>query len=78
MVDGITTWTPTVLYKVKFTQPGSENATQEDEIDWPTQALTGTIFRADDANHSWISIGTDSATEAAALAALKTKLGVQQ
>lgn len=78
MEDGVSTWTPTVLYKVKFTQPGSENATQEDEIDWQTQELTGTIFRADDANHSWIAIGTDFATEAAALAALKTKLGVQQ
>ena len=78
MEDGITTWTPTVLYKVKFTQPGSENATQEDEIDWQTQELTGTIFRADDANHSWIAIGTEYETEAAALAALKTKLGVQQ
>lgn len=76
MEDGVTTWVPTVLYKVKFNQPGAEHNTQEDEIDWQTQELTGTIFRADDANHSWISIGQDCPTEAAAVAALKTKLGV--
>ena len=47
------------------------------EIDWQAQALTAKIFRADNATHDWCWIGDDFDTEAGALAAMKTKLGVQ-
>lgn len=76
MSDGVTTYKPTILAKCIFTQPEDSAATQEDEIDWQTQSLEATIMRGDDANHNWKFEGNDYATEAAAEAALKTKLGI--
>lgn len=76
MSDGVTTYVPIVLAKCKFAPIETSAATQEDEIDWQTTELTGTIMRGDDANHNWKYVGADVATEAAAEAALKTKLGV--
>ena len=76
MCGGVETWVPTIICKAKFDLVSSSASTQEDGIDWQTQSLTAAIFRADDAGHTWKSIGKDYATEAEALAALKTKLGV--
>lgn len=76
MEEGVTSYVPIVLSKVLFSTPSLTAATQEAEIDWQTQELEGTIFRADDANHNWKYEGTGEATEAAALAKLKAKLGV--
>lgn len=76
MSDGITTYVPVVLAKVKFAQIEINAATQEDEIDWQTTELSATIMRGEDANHVWKFIGADESTEAAAEAALKTKLGI--
>lgn len=76
MSAGVETFTPIVLAKVKFNQPSSEAATQEEEIDWQTQELTATIMRAENANHSWKYIGDDYNTEEGAEAALRTKLGI--
>lgn len=76
MSDGVTTYTPIVLAKVKFAPIEINAATQEDEIDWQTTELTATIMRGEDANHSWKFVGADVATEAAAETALKTKLGI--
>ena len=77
MSGGQESFTPTILVKTKFQQINSEYATQEEEIDWQTQELTADLFRGDDLNHSWKYLGADYATEAEALAALRTKLGVQ-
>lgn len=77
MSGGVTTYTPIVLVKVKFDQPGSEAATQEEEIDWQTQELTGTIMRGEDSNHNWKFVGKDYTDEASAEEALKTKLGIE-
>lgn len=78
MSGNVESWTPTILVKTKF-NPFADAAATEDqgEIDWQTQALTAKIFRADNATHDWCWIGSDFATEAEALAAMKTKLGVQ-
>ena len=76
MSDGVTTYVPYVLAKCKFAQPETNAATQEDEIDWQTTELTATIMRGDDAKHNWKFVGADAASEAAAEAALKTKLGI--
>ena len=76
MSDGITTYVPIVIAKAKFNQISTNAATQEDQIDWQTQELTATIMRGDDANHNWKYIGADFASEAAAEAALQTKLGI--
>lgn len=76
MSDGVTTYNAVVLRKVKFRIPGDNAATQEENIDWQTQALEFDIFRADDAKHTWRRVGGDQSTEAAALADLKKALGV--
>lgn len=74
--DGVIAYVPTVLAKCRFNQPEDAAATQEDEIDWQTQSLEAVIMRGDDANHNWKFEGNEYATEAAAEAALKTKLGI--
>ena len=74
--DGVVTYVPTVLAKCRFNQSEDAAATQEEEIDWQTQSLEAVIMRGDDANHNWKFIGNDYSTEAAAEAALKTKLGI--
>lgn len=75
MSDGVTTYVPTVIAKARFALPEKSAATQEDEIDWQSQELEATLFRADDANRTWLYEGAPCQTEAAALAALDTKLG---
>lgn len=74
--DGVVVYVPVVLPKVKFNLIETAAATQEDSISWQTQSLEGTIMRADDANHNWKFLGAECETEAAAEAALKTKLGI--
>lgn len=74
--DGVVKYTPTILPKCRFNLPEDAAATQEDSINWQTESLTATIMRADDANHNWKLLGDEYDTEAAAEAALKTKLGI--
>lgn len=76
MSDGVVTYTATVLSKVKFNQIDTEAETQEAEIDWQTQEITGRILRADNSNHDWKLETEDLADEATALAALKELLDV--
>lgn len=74
MEDGVTTYVPYILKKVKFNDPEITAATQTESIDWQTQSLEGTIMRDDSANHAWRMIGADQATEAAAYDAIKAVL----
>ena len=76
MSDGVESWTPILIYKCMFDEIGLSAATQEEEIDWQTQELSASIHRSDDTNHNWRSVGIEYQTEAAAEAALKTKLGI--
>lgn len=76
MSGGVTSYIPIVLKRVKFSQIGLEAATQEEEIDWQTQALEASLLRAEDAKRSWKYRGAPQATEAAAEAIVKTQLGV--
>lgn len=76
MSDGVTTYTATVLNKCKFNQIDTSAETQEAEIDWQTQEMTGRILRSDNANHDWKMETEDLATREEALAALKAMLGV--
>ncbi len=73
---GDVTYVPFVLAKCMFNQVGTSAATQEENIDFQPQKLTAKIFRGDDTKHSWKWFGDDEDTEAAAEAALKTKLGI--
>lgn len=75
MSDGVTSYQPMVLPKVKFNTLPTEAATQEDEIDWQTQSLTATISRDDTPKQRWKSLGDSFATEAEAELALKVKMG---
>lgn len=71
MEDGATTYEPVVLPKCQFSVFGTEAATQEDSIEFQTQALEATIMRDDTANHVWKKVGTPVATEAAAETAIQ-------
>lgn len=74
--DGVVKYVPIVLAKCKFSLAETAAATQEEDIDWQTQSLEATILRGDDANRTWKFLGAECDTEAAAEAALKTKLGI--
>lgn len=76
MSDGVTTFTPYVLAKCMFNQVQTNAETQEESINWQTQELTARVMRGDDAKHNWKYVGSSYETEAAAEAALKTKLGI--
>lgn len=76
MSGGDVIYVPTVLAKTRLSIPSEDANTQEDEIDWQTTALEFTLMRDDTANHNWRFIGADFTTEAAAEAALQTKLGI--
>ena len=47
MENGVTTYTPVVLPKVQFNPEGIEAATQEENIDWQTTNLEGSVMRDD-------------------------------
>ena len=71
MEAGVTTYVPVIIRKVKFNDPEIAAATQEESIDWKTQALEATILRDDTANHAWKMVGAEQTTEAAAYNAIK-------
>lgn len=75
MSEGVTSYIPYVLPKVRFAQVNVAADTQEEEIDWQTEELSASIFRSDDANRTWKRIGTAQTTEAAAEALVKAALG---
>lgn len=72
----IVSYVPYVLAKCMFNQINTNAATQEENIDFQTQELTARIYRGDDTKHAWKYVGDPEDTEAAAEAALKTKLGI--
>lgn len=74
MEDGVTTYVPYIINKVKFNPDGLDAETQGEEIDWQTQELEGTIMRDDSANHAWKLIGAAQTTEDAAYNAIKAVL----
>lgn len=73
---GTDVYVPTVITKVRFSVPPEDAETQGEEIDWQTQELEASILRDDTSAHNWRYIGSEFATEAAALSALQTKLGI--
>lgn len=76
--DGEISYVPTILCKVWFDHIESSAATQSGvEFDYQTQSLSGHIQRSDDAKHTWKMVGKEYDTEDEAIAALKTKLGIQ-
>lgn len=74
--DGVTTFTPVILRKCRFTSPGTEANTQEEEIDWQTQELSAAILRDDSATHDWKYVGGDESSESEAEAKIKTAFSI--
>lgn len=75
-----------IIPKARFDYPTISAATQEADIDWQTQTLTGTIFKSDATNNPWLMDGTsyevgatyttEALAEAAAVADIKTVFGI--
>lgn len=74
MEEGVTTYVPYIINKVKFNPEGLEAETQGEEIDWQTAELEGDIMRDDSSSHAWKMIGAAQTTEAAAVAAIQAVL----
>lgn len=78
MCGGATGYTPHVFTKVKFNTVANAAKTQEEEIDWQTQALSAVLHRDDTTGHNWHIVGEDYATEAEAESVLKALLGITE
>lgn len=76
MEDGVTTYTPVILTKVRFVTPGIEAQTATETIEWQTQEIQATLLRDDTQNHDWKLVGGEEVSEAAAEAKIKTFLGI--
>lgn len=76
MEDGVTTYTPVILTKVRFVTPGIEAQTATETIEWQTQELQATLLRDDTQNHDWKLVGGEEVSEAAAEAKIKAFLGI--
>lgn len=74
MSDGVTTYVPIVLNKVKFKMPNLSAATQGEEIDWQTQELEAVIMRDDSSAHNWKMVCAGQADEATAQAKITALL----
>lgn len=74
MSDGVTTYVPVVLPKVKFKMPNLSAATQEDAIDWQTQELEAVIMRDDTSDHNWKKVCAAQADEATAISKITALL----
>lgn len=78
MSNGITTYVPTILPKIRFSQLGKSAATQEEEIDWQTQDMTAAISRDDTPAHNWLREGDDYSTEEEAWAVVAAVLNIEE
>lgn len=76
MSDGVTSYVPYMLTKVAFDPLETSAATSEDDINWQTQAISGTIMRDDTTTETWKKVGVEYSTEALAEASLKSALGI--
>lgn len=74
--DGVESYTAFVLRKIRFSQSGTSAATQQEDVDWQTQALSAEIMRDDTATHDWKYQAEDLETEAAAIAKVKSALNI--
>lgn len=74
MSDGAESYVPVILTKCKFNLANLSAATQEEDIDWQTQELTGRILI--DANNIYKKVGTAVTTEAIASSAIKTVFNI--
>lgn len=84
--EGVVSYTAIILPKVRFDYPTMAAQTQEQEIDWQTQTLSGTAFKSDATGGAWLKVGsaktvgttytTAALAEAAAEAEIKNFLSI--
>lgn len=85
--EGQVSYSAIILPKVRFDYPTMAAQTQEQDIDWQTQTLSGTAFKTNAAGGAWLKVGTAkvvgsteyataAAAEAAAEAEIKTFLSI--
>lgn len=78
-MQGKVQYWPYILPKVKFSIPGDEIETSEDQINWQTQELSAAVQRDDTAAANWKLISKEGmATEAEAEAAVKAFLNITE
>ena len=74
--NGVVSYVPTILPKVKFNPPGRSAETQEENINWQSQELTFSIYRDDTPNTEWMNEPENAfTTEQAAYKYLQAMLG---
>lgn len=72
-LNGVVSYFPVILPKIKFQIPPDNAATQEEQIEWQTQELTASVFRDDTAEQNWKVVPVEGlATESEAEAVIKT------
>lgn len=76
IINGAPKYVGLILEKTKLKNPGIEVVTQEENLEWQTPTLDGTLFRSDNTKHSWRRITTLLASEAEAEAAVKDFLNI--
>lgn len=74
--DGVVTYQPIVLPKVKFIDHNTEAKTKEEQKNWQTQVLEATICRDDTDAHDWKWLFEEQTTEAEAIAILTALFNV--
>ena len=74
MENGVTTYAPCILKKVKFSPAGLEAATQEENIEFQTTSLEAQIYRDDTAHHEWQILAADQTSEEDAYAVIQAIL----
>ena len=74
--EGVVTYQPMILPKVKFITHGTEAKSKNEQKGWQTQDLEATICRDDTENHDWKWLLEEQSTEEQAIAILEALLGV--
>lgn len=75
--DGVVTYQPVMLTKVKFKPHKTSAKTKEEEKDWQTQDLEAIIHRDDTEEHNWKWLAEEQSTEEEAIAILIALLNVE-
>lgn len=73
--DGVESFVPVVLTKVRFSAPNTRRETQGEEMSYQTATLTGTMALDDGTDKNWKFVFDEQTTEAAAVAVLEKFLG---
>lgn len=75
--EGVHSYVPTVVRKAKLNNIADEANTMEDGIEYQTITIEFDLFKDDSTNHDWKWVNEAGfSTEAAAVTALETALGV--